>query len=218
MEVGLAGVVAPGDEGFGRAVLEQGFNLRAEGVKFALARAFGPSHRQARSFAVSQGFFGAGADEIALYLRRDAKRHRHDFALQAAVQRPVALDRVDMNPFLRGDAENLHTFQHRAAKPGQFRHDKAVAFVKGFQHFSQPALFPRDFAGDFLFDKIHLSQSVLMGKVQDVRLVLLTILVGGADAQISQGFMCPDRGRRGWGAFGGGSGFWGGHKPACSVK
>jgi hypothetical protein len=73
--------------------------------------------------------------------------------------------------------------------PLQFRavgDDEGVVGAQCLQDLRDPALPPRRPAGGDLFDETHLSQVVLVGKVQDVRLVLFDVLIQRRHPQISK--------------------------------
>ena len=83
--------------------------------------------------------------------------------------------------------ENLHAFEHRTPKPGEFADDQGVAFAKFVQNVCNPAFAPCNLAGSFLLDEFHASEILPVGKGEDIGPVLLLILAFSGDAKVSDG-------------------------------
>ena len=117
MKVCFGGLVAFGNESLRGPIGQQAFNLRSVRIQLTFAHAFWSPQLHTLRLPEAEGFLRALRDQIVLNLRRHRKRHRNDFALNTLIQSPIAFDGIDVDAFLRGEGENLHTLQHTAAQP-----------------------------------------------------------------------------------------------------
>src|SRR5215813_114503 len=116
MQIGLSSLVASSDEALGGAIGQEAFDFRPVRIKLTFAGSSWAPELHALRLAEAEGFGGPLGDQLSLNLCRHRERHRHNLALNAVIEVPVALDGVDADALLGRDGENLHTLQHTAAQ------------------------------------------------------------------------------------------------------
>lgn len=99
-QIGLSGAIATSDKFLGGTISQQRLNFRSILIEPAFAWAFRSAEPDTCFLSGSKRFFGALADQIALYLGSHRERHGHDLRLYRIVQLSVAFDCIYVNTFV----------------------------------------------------------------------------------------------------------------------
>ena len=125
-----------------------------------------PPERTPGSLSRSERLPGPGRDQVALDLGSHREGHGDDPALDGFVEPPGPLDRMDPNAGIRGNGQDLHAFEHRAAEPGKLADDQGIACAQFVQDVCDLSLAPGDPARCRLLDESTRPRPSLLARVR----------------------------------------------------